>query len=124
MFNWSKAHPVWASIIGCTVILLALLSVPKPHTAGLIVLFYMAWFALYWLPTIIALWRKVPNKGSVAVINGFLGWTAIGWIVALAMAVRSRAVPVVAHEPFPVVPHTPRHAAPEAQPAREQVTDL
>jgi hypothetical protein len=27
--------------------------------------------------------------GSVVVINIFLGWTFIGWVVALAMAARS-----------------------------------
>jgi hypothetical protein len=45
---------------------------------------------LYFLPTIIAVNRHVPNVGSVAVINFFLGWSFIGWVVALAMAARSR----------------------------------
>jgi hypothetical protein len=45
---------------------------------------------LYLLPTIIAVSRKVANVGSVAVINVLLGWTFIGWVVALAMAARSR----------------------------------
>lgn len=44
---------------------------------------------LYFAPTLLALDRDVPNKGSVAVINVFLGWTLIGWVVALAMAARS-----------------------------------
>jgi hypothetical protein len=48
----------------------------------------------YWTPAIVAWIRHVPNAGSVTVINGFLGWTVIGWIVALAMACRSRTVPV------------------------------
>lgn len=48
----------------------------------------------YWLPSIIAWIREVPDKGSVTVINGFLGWTFIGWIVALAMACRSSVVKV------------------------------
>lgn len=59
----------------------------------------------YFLPLIIALVRHVPNVGSVAVINFFLGWTFIGWIVALAMACRS-APPVqqvrVYNQPPPV----------------------
>lgn len=46
--------------------------------------------ALYFVPLIVAVIRKVPNIGSVAVIDIFLGWTVIGWVVALAMAVRSR----------------------------------
>ena len=44
---------------------------------------------LYFLPTIVAVARKVTNQGSVAVINCFLGWTLIGWVVALAMACRT-----------------------------------
>jgi Superinfection immunity protein len=46
-------------------------------------------FVLYFLPTVIGLVRGVRNIGSVIVINVLLGWTVIGWIVALAMAVRS-----------------------------------
>ena len=45
---------------------------------------------IYMLPTIIAYSRKVTNLGSVFVINFFLGWTFVGWIVALAMAARSK----------------------------------
>jgi len=45
--------------------------------------------AFYFMPTIIAFLRHVPNAGSVAVINTFLGWTLIGWVVSLAMACRS-----------------------------------
>lgn len=45
---------------------------------------------LYFAPAIVALNRKVANKWSVLVINALLGWTLIGWAVALAMAVRDR----------------------------------
>lgn len=44
----------------------------------------------YFIPTIIAYVRKVTNVGSVFVINLFLGWTFIGWIVALAMSVKTK----------------------------------
>lgn len=44
---------------------------------------------VYFIPTLVALDRKVVNKWSVAVINAFLGWTLIGWVVALAMALRT-----------------------------------
>lgn len=43
----------------------------------------------YFLPTIVAVARKVSDRGSVTVINLFLGWTLIGWVVALAMACRT-----------------------------------
>ncbi|WP_406096246.1 superinfection immunity protein [Streptomyces sp. NBC_01013] len=43
----------------------------------------------YFVPTVVAFSRGVPNKGSVLVVNLFLGWTLVGWVVAMAMAVRS-----------------------------------
>ena len=45
---------------------------------------------LYFLPTIIAFRRSVPNAGSALVINLFLGRAFVGWVVSLAMACRSR----------------------------------
>lgn len=48
---------------------------------------------VYFIPTIVATHRNVVNKWSVAVINGFLGWTLIGWVVALAMALRTQTEP-------------------------------
>jgi multisubunit Na+/H+ antiporter MnhG subunit len=50
---------------------------------------FIAIVGLYFLPTIVAVSRKVTNQGSVAVINAFLGWTMIGWVIALAMACRT-----------------------------------
>jgi Superinfection immunity protein len=50
---------------------------------------------VYFLPSIIANHRKVPNQGSVFVINLFLGWSLIGWVVALAMAARTAPSRVV-----------------------------
>jgi hypothetical protein len=49
--------------------------------------------AMYLLPTLIGRLRRVPDLGSVAVINLLLGWTLIGWVSALAMALRSAAAP-------------------------------
>lgn len=45
----------------------------------------------YFLPLLIAVLRGVPNTGSVFVINLFFGWTLIGWVVSLAMALRSKS---------------------------------
>lgn len=63
--------------------------------------------AMYFLPTIIAVKRKVPNVGSVVVINIFLGWSVIGWVASLAMAARS-VQPATAVTPArPFGPGTP-----------------
>ena len=43
----------------------------------------------YFLPSITAQRRKAPDIGAVFVLNFFLGWTLIGWIVALALAYRT-----------------------------------
>jgi hypothetical protein len=47
--------------------------------------------AAYFLPALVAGLRGVPDKGSVFVINLFLGWTVLGWVCSLAMACRSAA---------------------------------
>ena len=44
---------------------------------------------VYFVPTLVAFARGVPNKGSVLVVNLFLGWTLVGWVVSLAMAART-----------------------------------
>ena len=43
-------------------------------------------FFLYWLPTMVAVLRRTPSGLGVAAINFFLGWTVIGWIVAMILA--------------------------------------
>jgi hypothetical protein len=45
--------------------------------------------ACYWFPTYVGVIRRVPNLGSVIVVNLFGGWTFLGWVIALAMAFRS-----------------------------------
>lgn len=40
-------------------------------------------FALYCLPTIIAVVKKHPNVLPIVLINLFLGWSGIAWIGAL-----------------------------------------
>lgn len=42
--------------------------------------------ALYFLPTVVAGFRKKRNFVSIGLLNLFLGWTFIGWIIALIWA--------------------------------------
>jgi hypothetical protein len=44
--------------------------------------------AAYWIPTIIAYRRKLPERSQILVIDLLLGWTFIGWVVALVMALK------------------------------------
>ena len=48
----------------------------------------LAGIAAYWVPTIVVLVRHAPNVAQVVVVNLLLGWTVIGWIVALVMALK------------------------------------
>lgn len=63
-----------------------------------VVIVVIVGLALYFLPTIIGAVRRVVNIGSVFAINLLLGWTLIGWAVALAMALRTN--PPYAYPPW------------------------
>lgn len=54
--------------------------------AGALAIYVIVGIALYFLPTMVAVARHYRSTGSVVVINLLLGWTLIGWVVALALA--------------------------------------
>ena len=53
-------------------------------------------FVLYFLPAIIGFARSKRDAGAILVLNFFLGWTAIGWVIALVWALK-QDVPIVIH---------------------------
>lgn len=46
----------------------------------------VAGLALYFLPSIVANHRRHRNLMPILIVNLFLGWTLLGWVVALAWA--------------------------------------
>ena len=46
---------------------------------------------MYFLPSIIALARSKRDLLAIFLLNLFLGWSVIGWIVALVWAAKSDA---------------------------------
>jgi hypothetical protein len=52
-------------------------------------------FAFYFLPTIVALVQARHDKLSIFLLNFFLGWSVIGWVIALVWACKSERVIVV-----------------------------
>lgn len=50
-----------------------------------IIIFLVVTFLVYFFPSLVATGRK--NANTVFVLNLFLGWTFLGWVVALALAV-------------------------------------
>lgn len=45
---------------------------------------------LYFLPAVIALLRGHRNAGAITVLNLLLGWTLVGWVVALVWSFTSQ----------------------------------
>jgi hypothetical protein len=48
--------------------------------------FFILIIGLYFLPFIVAIGKKKKNSGAIFILNFFLGWTIIGWVVALTWA--------------------------------------
>jgi membrane protease subunit (stomatin/prohibitin family) len=57
--------------------------------SGALLIVVLIGICVYFIPSFVAVTRKVTNSGSVFVINLLLGWTLVGWAVALAMAVKT-----------------------------------
>jgi len=59
-------------------------------------MFHMGFFLIsvgvYFLPTIVAVARHKTNVLGIFLVNFFLGWSVIGWIVALVWAVSTERV--------------------------------
>jgi len=51
-------------------------------------------FVMYFLPSIIAFARSKRDTLAIVLLNFFLGWTMIGWVVALVWALKAD-VPMV-----------------------------
>lgn len=43
----------------------------------------------YFFPTIVARSSRQPNTVGIFILNLFLGWTFIGWVIALVWAVKA-----------------------------------
>jgi hypothetical protein len=50
-------------------------------------LFIVAMLGTWFMPLIIAALYKLPHQGSIAVLSLALGWTGVGWLAALIIAV-------------------------------------
>jgi hypothetical protein len=47
-------------------------------------------FVLYFLPSIVAYNQKHHNADAICVLNLLLGWTFLGWVIALVWAVTKK----------------------------------
>ncbi len=53
------------------------------------ILVFVISIGIYFLPTIIAIARRRDNILAIFLLNFFLGWTFIGWVVALVWSVKN-----------------------------------
>jgi hypothetical protein len=67
--------------------------------------------ALLFLPTLVAKSRNHPNTLPIFLVNLFLGWTFIGWVVSLVWACTRPAPPVFYAPVYPTVIVPPHHPA-------------
>ncbi|WP_259574263.1 superinfection immunity protein [Shewanella baltica] len=80
--------------------------------------FFLLAPVLYFYPLLEAYMHKQPNIYSIFALNLFLGWTLVGWVVALVWALKSQEpvkaavvstpdVKPVAPPPTPIIPPSP-----------------
>ena len=56
--------------------------------AGILLLFFFGvGLFIYFLPWFISIWRKSPYTAPVFVINLLAGWSGVGWLLAIVLAV-------------------------------------
>ena len=66
--------------------------------------FIIAAFVGYFLPCIAAACNRHHNWGAITIVNVFLGWTLVGWVVALAWACTKSESQRVKATPPPIKP--------------------
>ena len=60
------------------------------HLLGLLFFpFFGFGFVMYFLPSLIALARNKRDITSIFLLNLFLGWSVIGWVIALVWACKT-----------------------------------
>lgn len=92
----------------------------RTSTAHLVIAWIVALLSLlYMLPWAVAASRNKSNTGAIALINLFLGWSVIGWVVALVMACSAESnqpqvIVLNGHgmPAYPVQGHAPDHGVP------------
>lgn len=51
----------------------------------------------YLLPSMVAWYRSHHKASTVAIVNVFLGWTILGWFIALVWAFMRRSNPMAGY---------------------------
>lgn len=54
---------------------------------SLVVFCFFVSIFVYFVPTVVAVSKGRANAGAIVVLNILLGWTFVGWVVALVWAI-------------------------------------
>ena len=82
--------------------------------------------AAYFAPTIVAVLVRARHLAVVIVLNVFLGWSVVGWVVALALAFMGKGGPgtvVVMPSPSPAAALAPAGSVPALPPVGARSPD-
>jgi len=63
------------------------------------ILFILLMIGLYFLPGLVATMRDQRNANAIWVLDLFLGWTVLGWVIALVWACMDQPDPAAAARP-------------------------
>jgi hypothetical protein len=88
---WSSSSPFFGALA-------ASFWTGEPMSALAAIIFLIIGLFLYFLPAIIAVDRRHEQGLAIFVLNLLLGWTALGWILALVWActaVKKPSLPAV-----------------------------
>ncbi len=80
-------------IIFIAVILLLMVVIFGPKSLDILLIPLIP--ILYFLPAIIASEKKHPSTNSIFVLNLFLGWTFLGWVISLIWALNSQNIVIL-----------------------------
>lgn len=76
---------------------------------GLALVYFGGSFLIYFFPTLVTYFRGVENRAPTFIVNLFLGWTVLGWVIALVMAASAKKK----GRPVPVTPASPTKKCPQ-----------
>jgi Superinfection immunity protein len=82
--------PIDAAAGGLAILIVSSSTSASPGLAAIAGAVVVVTLPLYFLPVIIAYLRPAPDRASVVIVSILLGWTYVGWVIALALAVRDR----------------------------------
>jgi hypothetical protein len=81
--QWSRLGQGARLALGVGGVLVVLLVVLKILSSGGVATLLVVLAVPYWIPTVVAFIRGHQSKLGILALNLFLGWTFIGWVIAL-----------------------------------------